>query len=175
MMLAVFFPSLMGVGIIVSGALLISDWLRRLLPHSGLRRHHNVVVGAFGTVSGAVNAAGYHLPEPWFLERGLRRRSTYVLLCIALGLAGAGAIWAGIRLDANLSGFLSEDWWMIGIGGAVGGVLLLDAVICLTIAMRYGSLPDVVRRLVATTSLGRIVLPTDADRAAALDNIAKEA
>ncbi len=75
MTLAVFFPSLMGVGILVSGALLISDSIRRLFPQGSLRRKHNVVVGTYGAVADAVDAAGYHLAEPWFLGRGLRPQS----------------------------------------------------------------------------------------------------
>ena len=75
---AVFFPSLMGVGILISGALLISDWLRRLLPYGALRRRHNVIVGTYGAIADAVGAAGYHLKEPWFLKRGLRRRWSYI-------------------------------------------------------------------------------------------------
>jgi hypothetical protein len=175
MIVAVFFPSLMGVGIIVSGALLVSDWLRRLLPHGGLRRHHDVVVGTYGTIGGAVNAAGYRLAEPWFLERGVRRRSTYVMLGAGLLLAGVATMWAGIQLYTDPLGFFFDNRWVVGIGYAVGGVLVLDATLCLTIALMHRSLPRGLHRLVATTSLGRIVLPTDADRAAALDNIAKEA
>ena len=80
MTLAVFFPSLMGVGILISGALLISDWVRRVLPKGAVRREHNVIVGIYGSISDAIDAAGYHLEEPWFLHRGLRRRWVYLAI-----------------------------------------------------------------------------------------------
>ena len=72
------------VGILISGALLISDWVRRLLPQGSLRRKHHVVIGTYGAIAETVDAAGYHLEEPWFLSRGLRERRTYLLLACGL-------------------------------------------------------------------------------------------
>ncbi len=56
MIVAVFVPSLIGVGILVSGAILLSDLLRRYLPQGGLRRRHRVAMGAYHVVS---EAAGW--------------------------------------------------------------------------------------------------------------------
>jgi len=54
-------------------------------------------------------------------------------------------------------------------------VLLIAGGICLVTAVAYRSLPRLLRRLVATTSLGAIVLPTESDHQAALANLTKEA
>ena len=62
MTIGVFFPSLMGVGIIISGTLLVSDWLRKLFPKGSVRRKHNVVVGTYGAVGDAIDAARYSPP-----------------------------------------------------------------------------------------------------------------
>jgi hypothetical protein len=174
MMIGVFFPSLMGVGIIISGTLLVSDWLRRLFPKSNVRRKHNVVVGTYGAVSDAVDAAGYHLSEPWFINRGLRKRSTY-LLAAAIAFLGAGlCIWSGHRFFDDPLGLFYRSPWAMGIGYGVGAALILLALLLIAIAGIYRSLPRPLLYLVEQTSLGRIVLPTGADHAAAIDNIAKE-
>ena len=174
MMLAVFFPSLMGVGILISGALLISDWVRRLLPRSHLRRKHNVVVGTYGSITETVDAAGYHLEEPWFLKRGLRERRTYLIWALGLGVAALLSSWAGQQFFDDPLGLFYESPWVIGIGYGVGAALLLLAILCFGIGFAYRSTPQLLMRLITDTSLGRIILPTEADHQAALNDVAKE-
>lgn len=173
-MVCVFFPSLMGVGIIISGALLISDWLSRLLPKRSLRRKHNVAVGTYGAVSDAVDAAGYRLAEPWFIRRGLRRRATYVGTAIATFAASAISVGIGNRLFDDPLGVFYQSPWAIGLGYGIGTALLVFALLCLAIALVYTSLPKLLMQLVKETSIGRIVLPTDADYQKAVHNIKKE-
>lgn len=174
MTICVFFPSLMGVGILVSGALLISDWLRRFFPQGSIRRKHNVIVGTYGAIGDAVDAAGYHLSEPWFIRRGLRSRATY-LGAAAGAIAGAlVSIWTGNRLFDDPLGLFYKSPWAIGIGYGVAAALLVLALLCLTVAVVYTSLPKPVMRLVRETSLGRIVLPSDAEHEQAVRNIKKE-
>ena len=120
MIVAVFFPSLMGVGIIISGTLLVSDWVRTLLPKGSLRRKHNVVVGTYGVVGDAVDAAGYHLSEPWFINRGLRQRSTYLVITAVTIAGGIGAIWSGLLFFDDPLGLFYRSPWAIGIGYGVG-------------------------------------------------------
>ena len=174
MTLAVFFPSLMGVGILVSGALLISDWIRRLFPQSNLRRKHNVIVGTYGAVGDAVDAAGYHLEEPWFIGRGLRNRSTYLVWAAVLWLAAIGSMWAGSEFFEDPLGLFYRSPWAIGIGYGVGAALLLVAALCLFLAITHRSVPKLIMKLVTETSLGRIILPTDEDHETALNSIEKE-
>lgn len=174
MIVGVFFPSLMGVGIIISGTLLVSDWLRKLFPKSNVRRKHNVVVGTYGAVGDAIEAAGYHLSEPWFINRGLRRRSTYVLTSLLATIAGLSSIWIGHRFFDDPLGLFYESPWAVGIGYGVGAALFLVALICLTIAVFYRSPPRPLAYLIRETSLGRIVLPTGKDHEAAIQHIEKE-
>lgn len=174
MTICVFFPSLMGVGILVSGALLISDWVRRFFPQGSIRRKHNVIVGTYGAIGDAVDAAGYHLSEPWFIRRGLRSRGTY-LGAAAVALAAAlVSIWTGNSLFDDPLGLFYKSPWAIGIGYGVAAALIVLALLCLTVAVVYTSLPKPVMRLVRETSLGRIVLPSDADHEQAVHNIEKE-
>ncbi len=174
MTLAVFFPSLMGVGILISGALLLSDWVRRLLPQGTVRRKHHVVVGTYGAIAETVDAAGYHLEEPWFLTRGLRERRTYWLTAVVLAAGGVGAIWGGLLFFDDPLGLFYRSPWAVGIGYGVGAGLLLLALLCAFLGVAYRSTPRFIMRLVTDTSLGRIILPTEEDHAAALDNLAKE-
>lgn len=174
MTVAVFFPSLMGVGILVSGALLISDWVRRLFPQGSIRRKHNVVVGTYGAVADAIDAAGYHLEEPWFLGRGLRNRSTYLTSSAVLWLAGVASMWVGREFFDDPLGLFYKSPWAIGIGYGVGAALMTVAAVCLFVAITYEATPRPVMYLVTETSLGRIILPTDEDHEAALNKIEKE-
>ena len=168
---AVFFPSLMGVGILISGALLISDWLRHLLPYGALRRRHNVIVGTYGAIADAVGAAGYHLNEPWFLKRGLRRRWSYLAASAGLILLGAGAIWAGLEFYTDSRGLFYESPWAVGIGYGIGAAFLLLAVLCLVVGIAYRSAPAFIMWLISETTLGMLILPSEEEQAAALNNI----
>lgn len=174
MSLAVFFPSLMGIGIIISGTLLVSDWLRKLFPKGNVRRQHNVVIGTYGAVGDAIDAAGYQLVEPWFVNRGLRQRSTYVLVALVTMAGGVLCIWAGNRLYNDDLGLFYRSPWAVGLGYGVAAALFIVSLLCVVIAIAYGSLPQPLMYLVRKTSIGRIVLPTRADHAAAIDDIAKE-
>lgn len=174
MTICVFFPSLMGVGILVSGALLISDWVRRLFPQGSVRRKHSVVVGTYGSVSGAVAAAGYHLGEPWFVRRGLRRRIAYVSAAAISAAMAAASIWAGRRMFNDPLGLFAESPWAIGIGYGFGAALVVFAALCLAIAVAYSAVPKPLMRLVQDTSLGCIVLPTAADHEEVVNTIKKE-
>lgn len=171
MTLAVFFPSLMGVGILISGVLLVSDWIRRLLPHRTLRRKHDVVVGTYGVISDAVGAAGYRLKEPWFIKRGLRNRSTYYGLAAAFSVLGAGSMWVGVEFYNDPLGLFYESPWAVGIGYGVGAALLVAALVCLVAGLAYRSAPRLIGWLVSESPLGRLILPSVPDQIAALNSI----
>jgi len=114
--LAVFFPSLMGVGILVSGALLLSDGIRHLLPNRGRHRRHRIVVGTYGVVLGAARAAGHRVPPPWYLERDYRRRSTYALATVVCAIAGSLAVRAGWAAYNDPLGLFYRSPWASGTG-----------------------------------------------------------
>ena len=171
MSVAVFFPSLMGVGILISGTLLVSDWMRRMLPQGRIRKQHNVVVGIYGSIADAVDAAGYHLEEPWFLRRGLRRRLTYLAAAAALGVVGALSMWIGVEFYNDPKGLFYRSPWATGLGYGVGSAAVVAAAVSLAIGVVYQSLPRFMKTLVEETYVGRIVLPTQADHDAALDRV----
>jgi len=171
MTLAVFFPSLMGVGILISAALLISDSLRRFLPHRALRRKHNVIVGTYGAVADAVGAAGHHLKEPWFLKRGLRNRWTYLGLSAVLVLLAASAVWAGDEFYNDPLGLFYRSPWAAGIGHGVATALLVGALLLFIVGIAYRSAPRFMMLLVTQTSLGRFILPSEQDQTAALNKV----
>ena len=98
MVLAVFFPSLMGVGIIASGAVLLSDLVLRLLPNRGMRRSRRVALGAYGVVAAAAAAAGRTVRRSELLDRVPRRRTVYGMLAASAAIYFV-AIWAaGLKL-----------------------------------------------------------------------------
>ena len=173
-MTGVFFPSLMGVGIIISGTLLISDWLRRMFPQSRVRRRHNVVVGTYGAIGDAIEAAGYHLDQPWFINRWLRSRTTYLVMAVGSITLGLASIWTGRQLFDDPLGLFYRSPWATGIGYGGAAALFLLAAICLAIALWYRAPPRPLGYLVRETTLGRIVLPTGPDHETALTNIEKE-
>ena len=172
--MGVFFPSLMGVGILISGALLISDWVRRLFPKGNVRRQHNVIVGTYGVVGDAIDAAGYHLEEPWFINRWLRRRRTYLAVTLIAVVAGLGSIWAGHRFFDDPLGLFYRSPWAIGIGYGVAAALFLIALLCLTVLLVYESPPRPIAYLLRETILGRIVLPTVDEHDEAIHHVEKE-
>jgi len=174
MILAVFFPSLMGIGIIVSGALLLSDQIRRLFPSSGRRRRHRIVVGTYGIIGNAVEAAGYRLDPPWFVNRERRSRTAYGAIAVAMIAGAALSIWSGHRLFDDPLGVFYKSPWAIGIGYGVAAAFLLIAVLHALVAIAYRTPPRPLRYLICQTSLGRIVLPTSADHDAAITHVEKE-
>lgn len=174
MTLAVFFPSLMGIGIIVSGALLLSDQIRSLFPSSGRRRRHRIVVGTYGAIGNAVEAAGYRLDPPWFVNRDRRSRAAYVAIAAAMIVGAILSIWSGHRLFDDPLGVFYRSPWAVGIGYGIAAAFFLIAVLHALVAIAYRAPPRPLRYLIHQTTLGRIVLPTSADHDAAIAHIEKE-
>ena len=94
--LHVFVPALMGVGMIVSGILVLADWLQKLLPSGRLRRRQEVSNGAKGVVVSIAEAAGYEVEAPDFRRREWRPRWNYLASTLLFALAGSGALAAGL-------------------------------------------------------------------------------
>ena len=98
----------------------------------------------------------------------------YLAAAVATAAAGGMSMWIGVQFYEDAKGLFYRSPWATGIGYGVGAALLLLAVMCLTIGIVYRHLPRPMMRLVADTSLGRIILPTREDHNAALTNIEKE-
>lgn len=113
--LSVFVPALMGVGILVSGILVLADWLRRLIPSAGLRRKHEMVKGALGVVTGVAETVGLQVEGPDLSKRLWRSRLVYLLAALA-------AVGLGVLISAVMLGVWSDDQsvyhenpWLLGI------------------------------------------------------------
>jgi hypothetical protein len=159
MVLSVFFPSLMGVGIIASGAILLSDLVLKLLPNRGRRRSHRVAIGAYGVVAAAAAAAGQEVHRSQLLDRVPRRRAGYTLfaaLSVSTAAAFASACIAAYRDELGL---FHRSPWMIGIAIGSGVVLGALALLLGTLAALGARLPPPLAHLVATTSVGRLQIP----------------
>lgn len=163
MVLAVFFPSLMGFGILVSGALLVSDAVQKLLPHEGRRRRRQVAVGAYGVVARAARAADRSLPEAGFLRRSLRPRLQY----LGVALLSLGAIWlivvAGVEAYDDVKGVFYSSPWIAGLTVGFAIVAGLVAVIALALALLHRRLPPGVAWVVERTVVGRLRIPEAED------------
>ncbi len=163
MVLAVFFPSLMGFGILVSGALLVSDAVQKLLPHQGRRRRRRAAIGAYGLVAEAARAAGRSLPDAGFLRRSLRPRSQY----LGVALLSLGAIWlivvAGVEAYDDVKGVFYASPWIAGLTIGFAIAFSLVAVAALALAMLRRRLPRGVEWVVERTVVGRLRIPPAED------------
>jgi hypothetical protein len=123
-----------------------------------------------GIVEGAARAAGVEVPEHDLLPRRLRTRPAYGAL--AAGLTIAGLVITRLFLDAyaNPQGSLYENPWAIGLVVATDGPLALGVVLSGSLAVVRRRLPQPVRRLVASSWLGRLSTPPEdaAERARTL-------
>ena len=90
--LGVFVPGLMGAGILLSGAILVSDGVRKLLPSRGVRRRLNVVRGVRRIVVDMAEAAGMEIEEHNLVGR--ERRSAWVYAAATFGSLPLAAVVA---------------------------------------------------------------------------------
>lgn len=163
MILGVFFPSLMGFGILVSGALLLAEVVNRLLPHRGRRRRHRIAVGAYGIVAQAAAVTGRRLAVPGFLVREFRSRATYLAAAFVLGVGSLTALTSGLAAYRDVRGVFYHSPWAYGLGVGFGVALGLLALGALVLAVGHHRLPRWVHRVVGQSALGRLrVLPRGA-------------
>lgn len=161
MTIAVFFPSLMGVGILVSGALLLSDLVRRYLPKRGIHRRHRVAMGTFSVVAGAGTWAGKEVSAGELLDRAPRARLTYSGWALAsVALALIIPIAAGAAHGDELGVFYSSPW-MVGLGTAGAIVFGLLALFLATVTFLAEKRHGATGWLISRTTLGRLQVPED--------------
>ena len=159
MILGVFVPSLMGAGILVSGAILLVDVLRRYLPQSGLHRRHRVAMGTYNVVAAAAAWAGRDVSAGDLLDRAPRSRTTYVALATACASLAVAVPLAMASAYHDELGVFHASPWMVGLGTAWGIVFGTLAIILLIVAVSARRPPRVIRWLIATTALGRFQVP----------------
>lgn len=157
---AVFVPALMGVGILVSGALLVADWIDRLLPRSSLRRRRRIAVGVHGVVRGALTAAGRPVDDPAFVRRTLRARWTYLAWSVLGAVSGGFVAWLAFEEYDDPFAYFADNPWLI-VGGVAAIVASGALVVLLTVPfLLYTRLPAALREWIASNRLlGRPAAP----------------
>lgn len=159
MTVAVFFPSLMGVGILVSGALLLADVVRRFFPRRGVHRQHRVAMGAFGVVSTAATWAGREVSAGELFDRAPRHRLTYAAWAAMCATAAVVLPYMAAESYEDELGLFTQSPWMIGLGTAAAIVFSLLALFLVTVVVLAKRPSGPIRWLITRTSLGQLQVP----------------
>ncbi len=157
--LHVFVPALMGVGMIVSGILVIADWVNNMLPNGRVRRKQEIATGAMGVVGSVAQAAGHDLAGPDFRSREWRSRFGYLVGVFMFVGIGAAALLAGLLAFNDDAGLFYRNPWMVGLGAGTAAVLGLVALQLLFFAVVYRRSFRAAHVLVETTWFGRLKTP----------------
>lgn len=157
--LHVFVPALMGVGMIVSGILVIADWVNSMLPNGRIRRKQEIASGAKGVVVSVAQAAGYDVVGPDFRLREWRPRWVYLVGVMMFAGIGAAALAAGLLAFNDDAGLFYRNPWMVGLGVGAAGVLGLLSVQLLFFAIVHRRSFRAAHVLVETTWFGRLKAP----------------
>ncbi|MGI9649210.1 MAG: hypothetical protein ACR2OI_11880 [Acidimicrobiia bacterium] len=157
--LHVFVPALMGVGMIVSGILVIADWVQNLLPNGRVRRKQAIAAGAMGVVVSVAQAAGHDVSGPDFHQREWRPRWAYLVTAFIFVGIGAGALTAGLLAFNDDSGLLYRNPWMVGLGVGTASILGLVSLQLLFFAAIHRRSFRAAHVLVETTWFGRLKPP----------------
>ncbi len=157
--LHVFVPALMGVGMIVSGLLVIADWLNHMLPNGRVRRKQEIAAGAKGVVISVAEAAGHEIAGPDFRSREWRSRWAYALGVAGFAGVGAAALLAGLLAFNDDAGLFYRNPWMVGLGAGTAAVLGLVALQLLFFAIVYRRSFRAAHVLIETTWFGRLKSP----------------
>ena len=153
--LSVFVPALMGVGMIVSGMLVLADWVRKLIPNRGIRKRQEIVLGARGVVSGVAEAAGLAIESPDFAAREWRPRWVYGVATLVATIVGLVGLALGLLAFNDDAGLFYRNPWMVGIGLFVASTMGLLALQLLFFSVAHHRSFRAAQVLVATTWFGR--------------------
>ena len=157
--LHVFVPALMGVGMIVSGILVIADWVQSMLPSGRIRRKQKVAAGAKGLVVSVAQAAGHDVVGPDFRQREWRPRWVYLVAVVIFLAVGAAALAAGLMAFNDDAGVFYRNPWMVGLGVGSASVLGLAALQLLFFGVVHRRSFRAAHVLVETTWFGRLKAP----------------
>lgn len=161
MTVGVFVPALMAVGLLVSGAIVIFDWVSALLPSRSAWRRQQIARDALGVVSRVAAASGVDVQTLPIRRRVQRDRIVYVGFFCLFGVLGMLLVQFGEDLYEEPIGLLHANPWSLAIGYGIGGTFLLVAVVSLIPALVTLQRGKVVRALVESTWLGKPAAPPD--------------
>jgi hypothetical protein len=159
--LNVFVPGLMGAGILLSGAILVSDGVRKLLPSRGVRRKLNVVRGVRRIVVDMAEAAGMSIEERNLVRR--ERRSAWLYVFITSAVMPVAFLVGRWGFNAfNSTGSALEGNAMAIVYGVFGSLVLASVgLAAATLILPRLSPPGPVAWLLRRTPLGRLSAPPD--------------
>ena len=152
-------PALMGVGMIISGVLVVGDFVRKLFPSRGVHRKQQIARGAHGVVANVASAAGYQVEGPSFYRRGFRSRLAYFGSAIVAAAIAGGVVAYGFSTISNQASQLYQNGMVIGIAIVVGAVLGLLSLQLLFFAIVHQRSFTAAHLLVETTWFGRPLVP----------------
>jgi hypothetical protein len=157
--LGVFFPALMGVGILVSGAVLVMDWVKKLLPSGGVRRQHRIVTTGRNLAFQIAVTAGHEVNRPPIPKRVWRATTTYLAAAGVFTTAGVFLAAAAFQSNDIAGRHLYRSVWMEALGiMALSFFGLLVLAVLLPVFVRPGKSPAV-NWLVSETAVGKLVPP----------------
>ncbi len=159
--LHVFVPALMGVGMIVSGILVIADWITGMLPNGRVRRKQEIATGAKGVVVSVAQAAGHDVLGPDFRSREWRSRWAYLAGVLFSAGIGGVALLAGLLAYNDDAGLFYRNPWMVGLGVGTAAVVGLLGLQLLFFAVVYRRSFSAAHVLVETTWFGRLKPPPE--------------
>ena len=170
-------PALMGVGMIISGTLVVADFVRKLFPSRGVHRKQQIARGAHGVVASVARAAGYVVEGPQFYRRGFRGRLTYLASALVSAVVATFVVALGFTTIGDEASQLYQNGMVIGIAVTVGAVFALLALQLLFFAVVHEKSFAAGHFLVETTWFGRPLTPPSdpAEFAAALRVVGREA
>lgn len=160
--LGVFVPALMGVGVIVSGVLVLADWLAHLMPNGRIRRRQRLATGAKGLVVSVAGAAGVEVVGPDYETREWRPRWVYLIATTLFAALGGAGLAAGLMAYNDVAGLFYRNPWMIGLGVGSAAVLGLLSLQLLFFGIVHRRSFRAAHVLVETTWFGRLKPPPDA-------------
>ncbi|MEE9227488.1 MAG: hypothetical protein V3U47_00800 [Acidimicrobiia bacterium] len=174
--LHVIVPALMGVGMLISGALVVADFVRKLFPSRGVHRKQRIARGAHGVVASVARAAGYEVEGPAFDRRGFRSRVAYVMSSAVFAAIAVGVLALGINMVSNQASQLYKNGMVLGIAVTVGAVFGLLALQLLFFAVVHERSLAAAHLLVQTSWFGRPLAPpaSAVDFAATLRMVGRE-
>ena len=159
--LNVFVPGLMGAGILLSGAILVSDGVRKLLPSQGVRRRLNVVRGVRRIVVDLAEAAGTTIEERNLIRRERRSGWLYLLVTLStLPLAYIVARW-GFNAYGSTGSTLEGNAMALFYGLSAAVVLGAVGLVTATLIPPRLTPPRFICWLVSRTPLGRLSAPPE--------------
>lgn len=162
----VFVPGLMGAGILLSFAMLVTDGIRRLFPVRGDRaRAARVRAAALGRANDLAAVERGEAPLAARVPHVPRsRRASVVLGLAAAGAAGLLLLTTQTYFNEDLSSLAGREEWGFGAGWMASLLVASGALVWLASGVLGERRPPWLDRLAAVPPLGQLPSPDDTRR-----------